>query len=65
MDKEPFGVRATAMRDAPCRVTATLLRREADREDAVAEAIAKALVKLPVCPLKTTDMYQYAHGRRL
>ena len=35
------------MRDTLYRVSATLLSREADREDAVSEAIAKALVKLP------------------
>lgn len=47
MDKETFGTQVMAMRDTLYRVSATLLRREADREDAVAEAIAKALVKLP------------------
>ena len=47
MDKEAFGTRVMAMRDTLYRVSATLLRREADREDAVSEAIAKALVKLP------------------
>lgn len=47
MDKEAFGAQAMAMRDTLYRVSATLLRREADREDAVSEAIAKALVKLP------------------
>ena len=47
MDKEVFGARVMEMRDTLYRVAATLLRREADREDAVAEAIAKALDKLP------------------
>ena len=47
MDKEEFGARVMAMRDTLYRVSATLLRREADREDAVSEAIAKAIVKLP------------------
>ena len=47
MDKELFGVQVMAMRDTLYRVSATLLRREADREDAISEAIAKALVKLP------------------
>ena len=47
MDKEAFGVAVMGMRDTLYRVAATLLKREADREDAVSEAIAKALVKLP------------------
>ena len=47
MDKEAFGTQVMAMRDTLYRVSATLLRREADREDAVSEAIARALVKLP------------------
>ena len=47
MDREEFAARAMAMRDSLYRVSATLLIREADREDAVSEAIAKALVKLP------------------
>ena len=47
MDKEAFGARVMEMRDTLYRISATLLRREADREDAVSEAIAKALIKLP------------------
>lgn len=47
MDREEFAARVMGMRDSLYRISATLLRREADREDAVSEAIAKALVKLP------------------
>ena len=47
MDRDEFAARVVGMRDTLYRVSATLLRREADREDAISEAIAKALVKLP------------------
>ena len=47
MDKEEFAERVMGMRDTLYRVAASLLRCEADREDAVAEAVAKAMVKLP------------------
>lgn len=47
MTKEEFAAEAMALRDTLYRVSASLLRREADREDAVSEAIAKALTKLP------------------
>ena len=56
MDREEFAVRAMEMRDSLYRVSATLLRREADREDAVSEAIAKALVKLP--GLRKADAFE-------
>lgn len=56
MDREEFAVKAMAMRDSLYRVSATLLRREADREDAVSETIAKALVKLP--GLRKTEAFQ-------
>lgn len=47
MDKEEFATQVMAMRDTLYRVAASLLRSEADREDAVSEAITKALDKLP------------------
>lgn len=56
MDREEFGTRVMGMRDSLYRVSATLLSREADREDAVSEAIAKALVKLP--GLRNPDAFQ-------
>lgn len=46
MTKEDFAQRATAMRDRLYRVSATLLRRECDREDAVQEALLTALRRL-------------------
>lgn len=46
MTKEDFARRATAMRDQLYRVSATLLRRECDREDAVQEALLTALRRL-------------------
>ena len=47
MDKDEFAQRTLAMRNTLYRVAASLLRSEADREDAVSETIAKALTKLP------------------
>ena len=47
MDKEEFAARVVAMRDTLYRVAASLLRSEADREAAVSEAIARAMVRLP------------------
>ena len=56
MDKEEFAARVVAMRDSLYRVSATLLKSEADREDAVSEAIAKALDKLP--GLRKPEVFQ-------
>ena len=56
MDKEEFAARVVEMRDTLYRVAASLLRREVDREDAVSEAIAKALVKLP--GLRSPEAFQ-------
>lgn len=56
MDKEEFAARVVAMRDTLYRVSATILRSEADREDAVSEAIAKALGKLP--GLRKPEVFQ-------
>lgn len=47
MTKQEFAARAMDMQQTLYRVSATLLRRECDREDAVQEAIATALAKLP------------------
>ena len=56
MDRDEFAARVMGMRDTLYRVSATLLRREADREDAISEAIAKALSKLP--GLKHAEAFQ-------
>ena len=46
MTHEEFARRVVEMQDTLYHVSATLLRRECDREDAVQEAIATALTKL-------------------
>ena len=56
MDRDEFAARVMGMRDTLYRVSATLLRREADREDAISEAIAKALSRLP--GLKHAEAFQ-------
>ncbi len=56
MTKEDFAQRATAMRDRLYRVSATLLRRECDREDAVQEALLTALRRLPA--LRNEDKFE-------
>ncbi len=47
MTKQEFAARAMDMQQTLYRVSATLLRRECDREDAVQEALVTALAKLP------------------
>lgn len=56
MTKEDFAQRATAMRDRLYRVSATLLRRECDREDAVQEALLTALRRLSA--LRNEDKFE-------
>lgn len=46
MTHEEFARQVVEMQDTLYHVSATLLRRECDREDAVQEAIATALTKL-------------------
>ena len=45
MDKDAFAARVTAMQQSPYRVAAGYLRGEADRLDAVSEAITRAWEK--------------------
>ena len=42
MDKDAFAARVTAMQQSLYRVAASYLRGEADRLDAVCEAVARA-----------------------
>ena len=56
MDKDEFAAQVMKMRDTLYRVAASLLRSEADREDAVSEAVAKAIVKLP--GLRKADAFE-------
>lgn len=46
MTKEEFAGRVLEIKDTLYRLSATLLKRECDREDAVSEAVARGLARL-------------------